>query len=84
MTALDDWIIEVTEALGIGDRSGDQKLVLDLARDVAHDVMRPAAPLTAYLAGVAVGRGMDPAEAAATVTDLAARWSAAHPHPATP
>ena len=46
----------------------DMNLVLDLARDVAHGVVRPAAPLTAYLVGVAVGRGADPATAAAAVT----------------
>ncbi len=29
--------------------------VLDLARDIAHGVARPAAPVGAFLAGVAVG-----------------------------
>ncbi len=53
---------------------GVQDLVLDLARDVAHGVMRPAAPLTAYLLGMAVGRGADPAQAAATITALAESW----------
>jgi hypothetical protein len=48
--------------------------VLDLARDVAHNVARPGAPLTAYLLGVAVGRGANPAEAAAKLTELAAGW----------
>ena len=36
-------------------------VVLDLARDVAHQVLRPGAPVTAYLLGLAVGRGADPA-----------------------
>jgi hypothetical protein len=49
--------------------------VLDLARDVAHGVMRPAAPLSTYLLGVAVGRGADPSIAAATITRLAEGWS---------
>jgi len=44
-----------------GDAVDDQravtKVILDLARDAAHGVARPAAPLTAYLVGVAVGRG---------------------------
>ena len=30
-------------------------LILDLARDAAHGIARPAAPLTTYLAGVLVG-----------------------------
>jgi len=49
----------VCAALGITeliDPPETTKLVLDLARDVAHGVARPAAPLTAYLLGVAVGR----------------------------
>ena len=74
MTALDDWTDAVREALGLGDAGGERDLVLDLARDVAHGVMRPAAPLTAYLVGVAVGQGADPAEAAAAVVALAQSW----------
>jgi hypothetical protein len=48
--------------------------VLDLARDVAHAVARPAAPLTAYLVGMAVGRGLALPDAAARVQALAAGW----------
>jgi hypothetical protein len=53
----------------------DRNLVLDLTRDVAHYVLRPAAPLTAYLMGVAVGRGLDPAVAAGTLRVLAEAWA---------
>jgi hypothetical protein len=36
--------------------------VLDLARDAAHAVARPAAPLTAFVVGLAAGlQGGDPA-----------------------
>jgi hypothetical protein len=52
--------------------------VLDLTRDVAHGVARPAAPLTAYLLGVAVGQGRPLAETAARVSQLAAQWAADH------
>ena len=48
----------------------DRDRVLDLARDVAHGVARPAAPLTAYLFGLAVGRGLPSADAAAAITAL--------------
>ena len=72
MTALDDWTESVRVALHLD--TVDSALVLDLARDVAHGVMRPAAPLTAYLLGVAVGRGADPHEAAATVGMLVREW----------
>lgn len=51
------------EELGISEQI-DTALVLDVARDVAHGVERPAAPLSTYLLGVAVGRGMDPQVAA--------------------
>ena len=44
------------------------KTVLDLARDAAHRIERPAAPLTTFLVGIAVGRGMSLGQAAATVT----------------
>jgi len=49
--------------------------VLDLARDVAHNVARPAAPLTTYLAGVAVGAGKDASDVAARITRLAEGWT---------
>ncbi len=72
MASLDDWIDQVREALRLDPI--DATLVLDVARDVAHGVMRPAAPVSAYLLGLAVGRGADLDEAAATVTRLAQRW----------
>ncbi|MEP6461886.1 MAG: DUF6457 domain-containing protein [Frankiaceae bacterium] len=69
-------------ALGIGDAwsPADRDLVLDLARDVAHGVARPAAPLTTYLVGIAVGRGMSPGDA----TDRIAALVAARPAPEAP
>jgi hypothetical protein len=73
MSALDDWTETVREALQLDPVDTD--LVLDLARDVAHGVLRPAAPLSTYLLGLAVGRGADPGEAAATITRLAENWS---------
>jgi hypothetical protein len=72
MSTLEDWIAAVRTELGVDPV--DTKLVLDLARDVAHGVARPAAPLTAYLLGLAVGRGADPRQAAATVAALAQSW----------
>jgi hypothetical protein len=74
MDALDDWNFAVRKALDLHDV--DSTMVLDLARDVAHGVMRPAAPLTAYLLGIAVGRGADPHDAAAAIRELTGRWPA--------
>jgi len=79
MNSLDDWLVDVCTALGLDRADVDADLVLGLARDVAHGVARPAAPLTAYLLGLAVGRGAPPALAAATITELAASRSADHP-----
>lgn len=62
---LDEWTAAACQMLGLAPDEVDRTLVLDLARDVAHGVARPAAPVTAYLLGLAVGRGADPTEAAA-------------------
>ena len=64
MNTLDEWAETACRELGLDPASLDVKLVLDLARDVAHGVARPAAPLTAYLLGVAVGQGPPVASAA--------------------
>ncbi|WP_306368542.1 DUF6457 domain-containing protein [Nocardiopsis sp. CC223A] len=70
-----EWADEVRVALGLPDtESMDRKdvdRILDLAKDAAHSVARPAAPLTAYLLGIAVGRGADPEETARLLSGLA-------------
>ncbi|KNB49170.1 DUF6457 domain-containing protein [Streptomyces caatingaensis] len=77
-TVLDEWIAAVKAELGIEldvDRAG----LLDLARDAAHGVARPAAPLTTFLVGYAAAqRGGGPEEvtrAAHRIAALAARWA---------
>jgi hypothetical protein len=45
-------------------------ILLDLARDSAHEVERVAAPLTTFLVGIAVGRGAALGGTAATATAL--------------
>jgi len=51
---------------------------------VAHGVARPAAPLSAYLAGLAAGRAggtrEDTADAVAAITRLAADWESPETH----
>lgn len=71
---LEDWLSVACLELGVDRGELDRDLVLDLARDVAHNVARPGAPLTAYLLGVAVGRGASPTAAAARLTELAEAW----------
>jgi hypothetical protein len=74
MNILQEWTAAVCADLGLDPAAADSTAVLDLARDVAHGVARPAAPLTAYLVGVAVGRGLSLPEAAGRVSALAASW----------
>ena len=51
---LHDWIDELSDVLDV-DTEVDEGLVLDLARVAAHNVARPAAPITTYLLGYAAG-----------------------------
>jgi Domain of unknown function (DUF6457) len=73
MATLDEWVTEVSAALGLPPDAVDVREVLDLARDVAHGVDRPAAPVTAYLAGLAVGRGAGVADVLTTVREVLTR-----------
>ncbi len=52
---LHDWIDELCDALELEDAEVDEGLILDLARDAAHEVERPAAPITTFLVGYAAG-----------------------------
>ena len=49
------WWDELAAALGLADVPIDRDALLSLAGDAAHGVVRPAAPLTTFLAGYAAG-----------------------------
>lgn len=74
---LHDWIDELMDVLDI-EGEIDEALVLDVAREAAHRVVRPAAPISTYLLGYAAamaGGGVEETEAlAARVLDLAEKW----------
>jgi hypothetical protein len=76
---LEDWTRALLADLGLA-LDVDEGLVLELARDAAHGVARPAAPLTTFLVGYAAGlRGGGDGEvraAAGTASALAGRWRA--------
>ena len=74
MNELDAWVAAAAEDLGLTAEDVQVKRVLDVSRDVAHHVLRPGAPVTAYLMGLAVGRGADPAEVAERISALAKGW----------
>ncbi|MZD05491.1 NTP transferase domain-containing protein [Streptomyces sp. SID5785] len=75
---LDEWISAAKDELGL-DLDVDTGVLLDLARDAAHGVARPAAPLTTFLVGYAAAQaGGGPeavAAAAAKAAALANRWA---------
>jgi len=75
VSTLERWTEAVCTELGIDPASADVRTVLDVARDVAHTVARPAAPLTAYLLGIAVGRGQPLPDTAVKIRDLAGVWA---------
>lgn len=82
MNTLQEWVNLVCRELDLGDAvspAAMQSRVLDLSRDVAHGVARPAAPLTAYLLGLAAGRSSDPEATADQLAQrlcaLAQRWA---------
>lgn len=74
--ALTTWAAELAADLDV-EQFLDVDAILKLAAEAAHAVMRPAAPVTTFLVGLAVGQaGGDPARIAeilATVDTAIAR-----------
>lgn len=60
--------------VGVTAPATDLQLLLDIARDAAHAVNRPAAPVTTFLLGYAAGSGADLQQAAAALRHLAGEW----------
>ena len=75
---LDEWVRELSDALGVDAAATDAPLLLDLARDAAHGIARPAAPLTTFLVGLAAGRRGGGADAVASAAAIAQRLVQAH------
>ena len=87
MADLETWLHEA-----VGDLDVDASLLtpeavtilLDLARDAAHNVARPAAPLATFAAGLALGQAVArdrlrlEAEAA-RISAASEAWRKAHP-----
>lgn len=62
--ALTTWAAELAADLDV-EQFLDVDAILKLAADAAHAVMRPAAPVTTFLVGLAIGQaGGDPARIA--------------------
>ncbi|MBC7441693.1 MAG: hypothetical protein H7311_04095 [Ramlibacter sp.] len=81
--ALDDWLAALAARLGLDPADIPVGTLLDVARDVAHNVARPAAPLSTFLVGLAAARNggtaTDIDRAAALATELALAWPTDRP-----
>lgn len=81
MNRMHEWIAAAKAELGI-DLDVDIAGLLDMTKVVAHEVTRPAAPLTSFLVGYAAalqgGGAGGVSEANRKVTELAERWAAEH------
>ena len=76
--ALDEWLVALTAKLGLDADAVPVGILLDVARDVAHSVARPAAPLSTFLVGLAAARAggteADVRAACAAASELARGW----------
>lgn len=75
---LEPWLAALAEALELDSGEVPIRTVLDAARDIAHGVARPAAPLSTFLIGLAAAkRGGDEAaidETCRIAAELARGW----------
>ncbi|MFN8086879.1 MULTISPECIES: DUF6457 domain-containing protein [unclassified Microbacterium] len=79
--ALDAWASALRTRFGLDGEDLPVGLILDLARDVANGVARPAAPFSAFAAGLVAGRAGgspdDVRDAVAAISELARTWGEA-------
>jgi Domain of unknown function (DUF6457) len=67
---LQEWTDALAQRLGV-DLDVDLRLVLDLARDAAHNVERPAAPVTTFLVGYAAAKAGGTSQDVVQAADVA-------------
>lgn len=77
--ALAEWVAALAARLDLDPSEVPVAALLDLARDAAHNVARPAAPLTTFLVGLAAARSggttADVERACAAASELALGWT---------
>lgn len=71
---LDRWVTALASALDLPEGDVPIDLLLDLTRDAAHGIVRPAGPLTTYLVGLAVAQGTPIDDAVARARSAIAGW----------
>ena len=72
---LPEWIDQITTALGVERDLVDIDRLLEVAGDVAHQVARPAVPVTMFVAGLAAASS-NPSDVLAWIEDRARAWTA--------
>ncbi len=75
MDNVDDFAAILTEELGLTVNL-DTTQLLDIARDVAHGVARPAAPISTAFVGAAIALGQEPEAVNAAVARAIGRATA--------
>ena len=63
---MDAWVAEIAAELQVPVPE-DTSSILDVAKDAAHNVARPAAPVTTFLLGYAVAQGADAGDVARVI-----------------
>ena len=80
---IERWWTDLTSVLDIADPGVTAHEVLDLAAVAAHEVVRPAAPMTTFLVGYAAGLAGGGPEAVSAAREhaeaLARAQAATHP-----
>lgn len=78
--ALEAWVTALATELDLDLADVDVQAILDVARDAAHSVVRPAAPVATFLVGYAAGMrqaaGDDIAPECEAASELAKTWVA--------
>jgi hypothetical protein len=75
--SLSGWTAELSAALGL-DVEVEIDDILDVAREAAHQVDRPAAPLTTFLVGYAAASRGGSADDISDCIDIATELAAKH------
>ena len=79
-SAIDAWVTALASELDLDLANVDVNALLDVAREAAHSVVRPAAPLATFLVGYAAGRrgaaGDDLGPECERASELARTWTA--------
>lgn len=70
---LEQWIAFLTQEMGMSAEVPVDD-ILELSKDVAHGVARPAVPVTAFVAGYLAGFGYPPEAAIRSARDAVEKW----------